>query len=101
MDAFGTGYSSPNTLKWLDINILKLDREFFMSSSLKEQKRSEIVIKNIISMAKELNVTTVAEGVEIKQQVDYLKKIGCDTVQGYYFAKPMTIDNFEKLAYSI
>jgi diguanylate cyclase (GGDEF)-like protein len=101
MDDFGTGYSSLNTLKCLDINILKLDREFFMSSSLKEQKRSEIVIKNIISMAKELNVTTVAEGVEIKQQVDYLKKIGCDTVQGYYFAKPMTIDNFEKLAYSI
>lgn len=99
MDDFGSGYSSLNTLKCLDFDVLKLDREFFFISSPKEQKRSEIVINSIINMAKQLNITTVAEGVEIKEQVDYLKKIGCDTVQGYYFAKPMTIGAFEKIAY--
>lgn len=93
MDDFGTGYSSFNILKDIEIDILKIDKSFFID--MEKNYRAKIIIETIIGMCKKLNICTVAEGIETKGQVDFLKKIGCDTIQGYYFSKPMKIHEFE------
>lgn len=93
MDDFGTGYSAFNILKDIEIDILKIDKEFFRN--LEKNKRAQIIIETIIEMCKKLNIKTVAEGIENKGQLEFLKKIGCDAVQGYYFSKPITIEEFE------
>lgn len=93
MDDFGTGYSAFNILKDIEIDILKIDKEFFRN--LEKNKRAQIIIETIIEMCKKLNIKTVAEGIENKRQLEFLKKIGCDAVQGYYFSKPITIEEFE------
>lgn len=98
MDDFGSGYSSLNSLKDLPIDVLKLDMEFFREDTM--EKRSEIVIKEIIQLAKNLNMKVVAEGIEREEQVDFLSEQGCDLIQGFYFAKPMKIDAFEKVVES-
>ncbi len=94
LDDFGSGYSSLNLLKNLKIDVLKLDIMFFRKST--DVIRERIVISNIINMAKELNIKTIAEGVEYVETVDFLKSAGCDLIQGYVFAKPMSIEMFEK-----
>lgn len=94
MDDFGTGYSSFNILKDIEIDILKIDKEFF--KNLDDNKRAQIIIETIVKMCKKLKIKTVAEGIETKKQLDFLKKIGCDIIQGYYFSKPITINEFEK-----
>lgn len=94
MDDFGTGYSSFNILKDIEIDILKIDKEFF--KNLENNKRAKIIIETIIKMCKKLKIKTVAEGIETKEQVDFLKKVGCDIIQGYYFSKPITINEFEE-----
>ncbi|MBW7571789.1 putative bifunctional diguanylate cyclase/phosphodiesterase [Caproiciproducens faecalis] len=99
MDDFGTGYSSLNTLKCLRLDTLKLDRGFFVVCDEEEQRRSEIIVNQMIGMAKQLNITTVSEGIETEQQVEFLKKAGCDQIQGFYFAKPMPVENYEKLVW--
>lgn len=95
MDDFGKGYSSLSMLKDIPIDVLKLDSLFFVSGE--DSKKDLTVIRGIISMVKELNIRTVAEGIEHKQQVDFLKSIGCDTIQGYYFYKPMPEGDFTSL----
>lgn len=95
MDDFGKGYSSLSMLKDIPIDVLKLDSLFFVSSP--DSKKDLTVIRGIISMVKELQIRTVAEGIEHKEQVDFLKNIGCDTIQGYYFYKPMPEDDFTAL----
>lgn len=60
-------------------------------------KKDKIVIANIISMAKEMQITVLCEGVETKEQADLLENLGCDLVQGYYFGRPMLIEQFETL----
>lgn len=95
LDDFGAGYSSLNLLKNVSIDIVKLDIMFFRKSS--DIKRERIVISNIINMAKELRIKTIAEGVEYTETVEFLKSAGCDVIQGYVFAKPMPIEEFEKL----
>lgn len=93
MDDFGTGYSSLNMINVLPIDVLKLDM-VFIKSAFKEKNDTKI-IEFIIDIAKYLNVPVVAEGVETKEQVDSLKKLGCDIIQGYYFSKPIPNDEFE------
>lgn len=93
MDDFGTGYSAFNILKDIEIDILKIDKEFF--KNLENNKRAQIIIETIINMCKKLKIKTVAEGIETKQQVEFLKKIGCDIIQGYYFSKPIPVEDFE------
>ncbi|MGO0861799.1 EAL domain-containing protein, partial [Clostridioides difficile] len=61
------------------------------------KEKEKIVIKNIIQMIKELNIITVAEGIEYKEQVEFLKEIGCDLVQGFVFYKPMPMSEFEEI----
>lgn len=94
MDDFGTGYSSLGLLKNIPIDIIKIDRSFFVNSS--DEARSKTVLNSVISMARELGIGTVAEGVEIEEHIDLLTELGCDIVQGYYFAKPMPEDDFDK-----
>jgi len=96
MDDFGSGYSSLNVLKDLPLDVLKIDMLFL--SKTKDIHKKKIIINSIISLAKNLNLTIICEGVEDKDQVQYLKKIGCDFFQGYYFAKPISLDNFNEFA---
>lgn len=93
MDDFGAGYSSLNSLKDLPLNVLKLDAEFFRGDDF--DTRGEIVVSEAISLAKMLNMRIVAEGIEKKEQVDFLAKQDCDMIQGYYFAKPMPASDYE------
>lgn len=93
MDDFGAGYSSLNLLKELPVDILKLDREFFRETA--NNDRGKTVICGVVSMAKELNIRVVAEGVETEVQAAFLKKIGCDMAQGFLYAKPMPMGEFE------
>ncbi len=87
LDDFGTGYSSLNYLRRFPINTLKIDRSFI--SDMTKVKGDVVLVSAIISMAKALGVTVVAEGVELKQEVDILTTLGCDYIQGYYFSKPL------------
>lgn len=95
LDDFGAGFSSLNVLKDLPIDVLKLDMLFLRKS--RDLKRERIVISNIIGMARELGIRTVAEGVEHAEQVDFLRSKGCNLVQGYVFARPMPEDEFNAL----
>ncbi len=95
IDDFGTGYSSLNYIKNIPIDILKIDISF-IRDMLYNQK-SLAIVKTIITLSKELNIMTIAEGVETKEQFDKLVELGCDAVQGYYFAKPMTKEEAIKL----
>lgn len=87
MDDFGSGYSSLGLLKNLPVDVIKLDRTFFTEYSNFE--RAKTVISSMLSMARKLGIQTVAEGVETKENIDLLRELGCDIVQGYYYAKPM------------
>lgn len=93
MDDFGSGYSSLNLLREMPLDVLKLDKEFFGAYE-ETNGREQKIIKHIISMAKDLDITVLAEGVETKQQKEFLKEFKCDLIQGYYYAKPMPVDKF-------
>lgn len=93
MDDFGSGYSSLNVLKEVPVDILKLDRIFFVNEAT---KRSDDVVQSVIELAKKLDMETVAEGIETIPQVESLQKMQCDIIQGYVFAKPMPISEFEE-----
>lgn len=98
MDDFGSGYSSLSMIKDIPVDTIKLDKVFFRDGA-KDFDRMESVISSILDMSRSLHMETVAEGVEERVQVDMLKRLGCDLIQGYFFAKPMPIVEFEKLAY--
>lgn len=97
MDDFGSGYSSLNSLKDLPLDILKLDAEFFRGED--SPVRGQIVVSEAIHLAKSLNMKIVAEGIERKEQVDFLAENGCDMIQGYYYAKPMPVNEFEGIVF--
>ena len=94
MDDFGTGFSSLNSLKDLPLDVLKLDAEFFRGSGIRDERGSAIVAATI-QLAKSLGMKTVAEGIEEEEQVNFLAEKGCELIQGYYFDKPLPIDEFE------
>lgn len=95
MDDFGTGYSSLNMLKDIQIDVLKLDMGFLKSSDYSAKGGN--ILTAILKMAESLKMQTIAEGVETKEQVEFLKSIGCKYVQGFYYSKPLPIEDFEKL----
>ncbi|MCI5874151.1 MAG: EAL domain-containing protein [Clostridiales bacterium] len=97
MDDFGSGYSSLNVLKDIAVDILKIDMKFLSDTG--KQGRSENILASVVRMAKWLDMPVVAEGVERREQVDFLRSIGCEYVQGYYFAKPMPVEDYEELAF--
>lgn len=92
IDDFGTGYSSLSTLQDMPADILKIDKSFVDRIGKNEKN----MVDYILIMAKELKLTTIAEGVETEEQKDYLFEKGCDIIQGYYFAKPMPKEEFEE-----
>ena len=94
MDDFGSGFSSLNLLKDLPVDILKLDMAFLYHA--KDIAKSKIIIQQIIELAKKLGMTTITEGVETEAHLEFLKSIGCNSFQGYYFTKPIPIQDFEE-----
>ena len=93
MDDFGAGYSSLNSLKELQLDVLKLDADFFRG--VESVERGMLIVSEIIDLAKKLNMKIVAEGIESREQVDFLTEQECDLIQGYFYAKPMPISDFE------
>lgn len=93
MDDFGSGYSSLGLLKNIPVDMIKLDKSFF--DNMDNQERSYAVLANVIKLAKDLKIQTVAEGVETIENVNILKVLGCDSVQGYYYARPMPHEDFK------
>ena len=98
IDDFGSGYSSLNLIKDIPADTLKIDRIFFRSSQGNDE-RAKSVVEAIVNMARSLSMSTVAEGVEYRSQVDMLKEMQGDFVQGYVFARPLPISEFETLAF--
>ena len=95
MDDFGSGYSSLNLLRELPIDTLKIDKGFLETTD--ESVRSRVIVEEIISMATKINIKTICEGVETEQQRDFLKQAGCDMAQGFFYARPMPLEEFEEL----
>lgn len=95
MDDFGTGYSSLSLLKDMPMDTLKIDKSFVDSIIVSDyDARENVVIKDIISMVKHLGFVCLAEGSENKDQVEFLRKAGCDKIQGYYYSKPVPINTY-------
>ena len=92
IDDFGCGFSSLCLLKDLNISVLKLDRGFLKDYN----EKSYAIVKSVVDLAKSLNIEVVAEGVETEEMYNFVKEIGCDYAQGYLYAKPMPIAEFER-----
>jgi len=95
MDDFGSGYSSLNMLKDIRVDVLKFDLHFLRNSN--DIERSRKIIKALMELSHELNMPAIAEGVETEEQVEFLKGIGCNLFQGYYFARPIDVKTFEEM----
>ncbi len=98
IDDFGTGYSSLNMLKDLPVDVLKIDRSF-LTENADEAENASKIIACVVSLASSLEISTICEGIETKEQANLLSKLGCDMAQGFYFARPMPVKDFEKLVY--
>lgn len=96
LDDFGSGYSSLNMLKDYPIDVVKVDQEFFRTNSLTQQ-RSQIIIEEVIELCHKLQIQVVAEGVETKEQDEFLRHQHCDYIQGYYYFQPMPVEEFENM----
>lgn len=96
MDDFGSGYSSLNMLKDIPIDVLKIDKGFFSFSQ--NDVKSKKIVRNIIAMGRDLKLEVVTEGVETREQMDFLVNCGCEIAQGYYYAKPLPLNEYEKFA---
>lgn len=94
MDDFGTGYSSFSMLTEMPLEVLKIDKSFVDKI---QDHRGQLIVSDIISMAKHLNISCLAEGVEEKYQRDLLQAFGCDYVQGFFYSKPTPVGDYEKL----
>lgn len=94
MDDFGSGYSSLNALKDINVDVIKLDKDFFQKG--RTSIKTKIILTNIINMANELGLKIICEGVETETQTKFLMDLNCYIVQGYYFSKPIPVEDFEK-----
>ena len=94
MDDFGSGYSSLNMLKDVPFDILKIDMMFLSASE--NAGKARVILQTIINLSTELGITSITEGVETKGQFDMLLDMGCRLFQGYYFARPMAVEDFEE-----
>ena len=90
MDDFGSGFSSLNVLKDVDFDVIKIDLRFFT----KESEKSLKIIESVINLAKSLNIPSIAEGVETQNYINLLKQFGCHYAQGYYYSKPINVEEF-------
>ena len=94
MDDFGSDYSSLNTLKNIDMDVLKIDMQFIPKE--KEEGKGNIILSAVVNMAKALGMGVIAEGVETKAQRDFLANTPCDMIQGFYYSRPLPVNEFEK-----
>lgn len=92
MDDFGSGYSTLGVLQNLSVDVIKMDRSFFANQ--KNAERSNTVVGSVISMAEKLGIGIVAEGVEEKEHIDLLRELNCGMVQGFYYEKPIPVEEF-------
>ena len=97
MDDFGSGYSSLNMLKDVPIQVLKTDLKFLAGAGI--ETRKERILDSIINMAHQMGMLVIAEGVETKEQADYLLKLNCENMQGFYFSRPVPVEEFEKMVF--
>lgn len=95
LDDFGSGFSSLGLLKEFDVDTIKLDRRFFLEMS---KPKAGDVVECLIDLAGRLKVKTVAEGIETQEQIDFLKQIHCDMVQGFFYSRPLRAEEFEEWA---
>ena len=94
MDDFGSGYSSLNMLKDISVDVLKIDMGFLQKS--KDDEKSRKILEKIIMLAKELGMEVVTEGIETDEQIGFLANAGCDFFQGFYFSRPIPVEDFEE-----
>ena len=94
IDDFGRGYSSLNLIKEESFDVIKIDQSFLQGDNV---KTSQVILKSIFSLTRELRLETVAEGVENKNQLEFLKDSGCDLIQGFFFSKPVSKMEFENM----
>ena len=95
MDDFGSGYSSLNMLQKTQFDVLKIDRGFL--SEFMESSRGRKIISHTISMSRDIGLDIIAEGVETPEQASFLSDCGCDSAQGFYYSKPITQEEFDKM----
>ena len=94
MDDFGSGYSSLNMLKDTQFDVIKIDRGFL--NDFIESERGQSIVKHTISMVRDIGLDVVAEGVENIEQAKFINECGCDVAQGFYYARPMPVPDFEQ-----
>ena len=99
MDDFGTGDTSLNLLQNLPVDMIKLDKMFFYGRIV-NKSRHDIIVKSVLQMAKRLGIRTVVEGVETLEQVEELRKMGCDYIQGYVYSMPLPEEEYEGMLIS-
>ena len=92
MDDFGSGYSSLNMLRNMPVDILKLDMRFL--EDIQNDPRARAIVKNVVNLARDIDMDVIIEGVETREQLDFLKSIGCKNIQGFLFAYPMTKEDY-------
>ena len=97
MDDFGSGYSSLNLLREMPVDVLKIDMVFLQQAG--KNIRAKTIVDEVITLARRLGITSLTEGVETKAQYDSLREMGCELFQGYYFARPMPFEDFERYAF--
>ena len=95
LDDFGSGLSSLNRLKELDFDVLKIDKDFLSKNM--DCEKGLVIIDSVINLSKKLSMDCIAEGVETKEHVDFLRNLGCEYAQGYYFGKPMNMESFKEV----
>ena len=95
MDDFGSGYSSLSILLETPFDVIKIDKKFM--DNMLVSKKGKLILEQVVAMAGKLDLGLLAEGVETREQVEFLKEIGCDMVQGFYYAKPMPAEEFYEL----
>ena len=93
MDDFGSGFSSLNMLKDMPVDVLKIDMNFLGKTT--DDKRSQTILRNILKLTNELEIASLTEGIETEEQYKILVEMGCKLFQGYFFAKPMSVEEFE------
>ena len=96
MDDFGTGYSSLNMLGKLEIDEVKLDRSFLNEAVEETNKNTRVIMEEMIRLSHELSISIVIEGIETLQQDRFVKEIGCEYGQGFFYGKPIHADRFTK-----
>ena len=94
MDDFGSGYSSLNSLREIPVDVLKIDLKFLPPSS--DDWRGIVILQSIVDMAKQLGLDVIVEGVETLEQAEFLLSIGCRSAQGYYFYRPLPVEEYER-----